>query len=426
METWLYVGLAAVLGVSLFFSAANFALKAFSRIKLEDLLTTRGKQDRLVRLQTDIHKLLLTCSMIRISANLIVVLMVAHAFSRGVLGFVALVWAFVVSIVMLSVFSVAVPYAWAKYAPESFLARTMPFLGVVKVLLTPILACMHGIDVLVRRLSGVSLELNGNHTAEQEILEAVHEGEEEGVVDPQERKMIEAVMEQRSTTVGQIMTPRTEIVAVEAGASVGEIKAVIKEHGHSRLPIYEENLDNILGMLYVKDLLQFLDNLPDQFSLREIMRSCYFVPETKLLRDLFGELRTKKLHIAVVLDEYGGTLGVVTLEDLIEEIVGDIADEYEPPEPPMITQLERNVLEIDGRMNVDDLNDQYNLRLPENEDYETIGGFLFSSLGRIPEDAETFQYQNLKFTILQAGERKIDRVRLEILSQHTVQKETGT
>jgi len=423
VEVWSYVGLAAVLSVSLFFSAASFALKVFSRIKLEELLTKRGKgSDYLDELGRDLHKLMLTCGVIRMSANVVLVLSVAYYFSDGQMRPAQLVEALVVSIVLLSVFSVAFPYAWAKYAPEPFLTRTLPLLRAIKILLKPLLIFMSAIDVLVRRLLGVSLELANNHSAEQDILEAVHEGEEEGAVDPEERKMIEAVIERRSTTVGQIMTPRTEIVALGADASIEAIKENIKEHGHSRVPVYERNLDNIVGMLYVKDLLQFLDEMPCDFSIHSIMRPCYFVPENKLLRDLFAEFRGKKLHVAIVLDEYGGTLGLITFEDLIEEIVGEIADEYESPEPPLIKKLDANTLEIDGRMRVDDLNEEYSIHLPESEDYETIGGFLFSSLGRIPGSGETFQYDDLLFTVVEVTERKIGQIRLELLARHADQR----
>ena len=234
--------------------------------------------------------------------------------------------------------------------------------------------------------------------------------------------MIEAVMDLDTITVGQIMTPRTEIVAVEAGWSIEQIKQTIQEHGHSRLPVYEENLDNIVGMLYVKDLLQMLGNVPDEFSLRDIVRSCYYVPETKALRDMFGEFRAKQLHVAVVLDEYGGTLGLVTFEDLLEQIVGQIADEYEAPEAPLIKQLDSKTLEIDARTRLDQLNEEYRLNLPESEDYETVGGFLFSSLGRVPVAGETLQYQNLLLTVVDASERKVNDVRLEILPPEMAQQ----
>lgn len=427
MEIWSFDGLVGfvLLCISLFFSAANFALKGFSRVKLEDWLNHRGKQDRFDALQANLHALTLTCAMIRTSANLALVLVIIRIVTgtgtEARLSMGNLIWAFLASILLLSLFSVAIPHAWGKYAAESFLAAALPFLQISRKALSPLLGLMHGIDVLVRRLAGVSIEPRNNHVAEQEILDAVHEGEEEGVVDPQERKMIESVIELHSITIGQVMTPRTELVAVEANSAIDRIKQTIQEHGHSRLPVYEDNLDKIIGMLYVKDLLKYVGQMPEDFTLRSIMRACYFVPETKALRDLFAEFRDKKLHVAIVLDEYGGTLGLVTFEDLIEQIVGQIADEYEPSEEPMIKQIDSTTLEIDARTRTDQLNEEYNLNLPESDDYETLGGFLFASLGRIPVAGETFQYQNLLFTIVEAAERKINSVRLEITPQEVTE-----
>jgi len=383
---------------------------------LEALLTHRPGQRCLAELQQNEHRVVLTCAVIRLAANLAVVLACATIFVDTKLSIQELLWAFVISTALLSLFAVAVPFAWAKYAAEPYLATALPVLWLARRVMTPVLWVMHVVDVFVRRLMGVSLDVDDETPAEREILEAVHEGVEEGVVDTEERKMIEAVIEQRSTTAGQVMTPRTDLIAFDVGADLEEIKRLIEQHGYSRMPVYEEHLDNIVGMLYVKDLLGLLGRpLPADFSVRGLIRQCYFVPEGKSLRDLFAEFRARKLHIAVVLDEYGGTLGVVTLEDIVEEIVGDITDEYEQPEAPLVQRIDINMLELDGKTRVDELNEEYQLRLPEKDDYETIAGFLFSRLGRIPATRETLTYENLKFTILDATERKINRIQLEIL-----------
>jgi putative hemolysin len=402
--------------ISCFYSATYFSLRNFSRIKLEELLTERKKLNRLAYLQEHQHNLILMCSILRTSANLALVTIMVWVLTQGDLTMQGLIAAFVLSLLVLSVFSVAFPHALARYAADKLLSYSIPVLYVSEKLSLPFLAMMHGVDVLVRRLSGVSLtdEIE-DEQAQQDILEAVQEGENEGIVDTHERKMIESVIELRTTTVGQVMTPRTEIVALDANSSLEDVKRIILDQGHSRMPVYEDNLDNIIGMLYVKDLLPFIGLSVNGFDMRKIMRQCYFVPETKPLREIFSEFRNKKLHVAIVLDEYGGTLGLVTFEDVLEQIVGQIGDEYEISEPPLVRQIETNILEIDGRTRVDQLNDEYDLEVPDSEDYETISGFLFSSLGRIPGMGETFQYRNLLFTVLDATERKINTLRLEIL-----------
>jgi putative hemolysin len=415
---WSHVGLVITVMISFFYSSAYFSLRNFSRLRLEELMTKQGRQGGLAWLLDDLHNLFLMCSFIRTSANLAIVTMMIWLMSKGALTVLGLVEAFLVSALLLTIFSVALPHAWSRYAADSFLSRAIPILRISEILTYPVLKIIQGVDILVRRLSGASIEMDADEEhAQQEILEAVQEGEDEGVVDTNERKMIESVIELRTITVGQIMTPRTEIVAIDADASIDEIKKTILEYGHSRMPVYEENLDNIIGMLYVKDLLQLLGENLEEFDLRKIMRQCYFVPETKNLRDLFAEFRNKQLHVAIVLDEYGGTLGLATFEDAIEQIIGQVADEYEPMEQPMVKQVNTSTLELDGRARVDELNDEYPVDLPESDDYETVSGFLFSSLGRIPETHETYQYRNLLFTVIDATERKINRLKLEILPE---------
>jgi CBS domain containing-hemolysin-like protein len=208
------------------------------------------------------------------------------------------------------------------------------------------------------------------------------------------------------------MTPRTDITAVEVNSDLQTVLDTISGAGHTRVPVYEENIDKIIGMIYAKDLLTEIGKDPADFKLRDKMREAYFVPETKPLRALLHEFQNQKLHIAVVLDEYGGTAGIVTLEDIIEELVGEITDEYEETPAEPIKKIDQNTIEADARTYVDDLNDQFDLNLPEDEDYDTIGGFVFSHLGYIPKTGESFDYQDLKFTIVSAEARRIKRIKI--------------
>jgi len=419
-DPWFWIWLAGFSLVSLFFAANTFALREFSRSKLEQLLEGRGKGQIAANLQTHLDDVFLVCSTLRSGANLVLVLSVAWMIVSAAADGAVYVWhfalAFVLAILLVFVVSVAVPKAWARYGGEHLLTYSLPVLFSVRKAFWPLVGVMRLVDVVVKRLAGVHEDEAADNHFEQEIMEAVQEGEEEGLVDQQERRMIEAVMEFRDVTVEEIMTPRTEIVGVEIHATLEQIKQTIAEHGHSRLPVYEESLDNIEGMLYAKDLLRFVGQGTEQFSIQQLMRQCYFVPESKSLRDLFAELRQKKVHLAIVLDEYGGTSGLVTIEDVIEQIVGQITDEYEPPEPAAVQQIDAKTLEVDARTRIDELNEQLDLHLPEGEDYETLGGFLFHNMGRIPTVGETFTYENKLLTVLQATPRRIDRVKLEILS----------
>jgi len=204
------------------------------------------------------------------------------------------------------------------------------------------------------------------------------------------------------------------VMALDVNSNLQQVLEAIISAGHTRVPVYEENIDSIVGIIYAKDLLSEIGGNPQDFKLRDKMREAYFVPETKSLRTLLHEFQTQKLHIAVVLDEYGGTAGIVTLEDILEELVGEIADEYEETPSEPVKKIDERTLDVDARTYVDDLNDEFDLNLPEDEDYDTIGGFVFSLLGYIPKTGEQFHHENLKFTIVSAEARKVDRVRIEI------------
>jgi len=244
-------------------------------------------------------------------------------------------------------------------------------------------------------------------------LNGLEQQRTEGVLDKEEQEMIESVLELSETTADEIMTPRTDIVAVEVNCDLQTILETINTAGHTRVPVYEDNIDNIVGLIYAKDLLAEIGKNPADFKLRDKMRDAYFVPETKPLRVLLHEFQNKKQHIAIVLDEYGGTAGIVTLEDILEELVGEITDEYEKTPPEPIKKVDRNTIEVDARTYVDDLNDQFEWNLPEDEDYDTIGGFVFSRLGYVPKTGESFDYENLKFTITSAEARRIKHIRIQ-------------
>jgi len=208
------------------------------------------------------------------------------------------------------------------------------------------------------------------------------------------------------------MTPRTDINAVPADAAYDEVRTAIIEKGHSRIPVFEGTIDHIIGVLYAKDLLR-LDR-PDGFDVRRMMRKAPYVPETKTLDELLEEFRSTKVQIAIVLDEYGGTAGLVTIEDILEEIVGEIDDEYDQRPPPAMNRLDPDTVEVDARVHVSEINEELEIELPEEEDYETIGGFVFATLGKIPATGEEFEHHNVRFRVVAAEPRRINRLRIHV------------
>jgi CBS domain containing-hemolysin-like protein len=412
---WIALGAGVLSG---FFAAINHALLHVSRGRLQDELRRRGKEHRFVLLEHSDDMIMLT-AVFRAALNISILLMAILWFDpmSGPQPWLSMGWAFVVAGAIIAVMGVAIPLSFGRHAAEPLLARTLPLLRLLHVLFSPVLMVLHWFDPVIRRLVGVDEHENEEYS--QEIIDAVTEGEKSGLVDETQKEMIEAVVEFPTTTVDQIMTPRTDVTGIEVARNIDQVKAIIAEAGHSRYPVYEGDLDHIVGVLYAKDLLSRV-GLPDEepFDLRTVVRPALFVPESKTVRDLLQEFQAKKVHLALVLDEYGGTAGLVSIEDIIEEIVGEIQDEYEPENraEPTIHQVDAGVAEVDARVHIDDLNDELNIALPEDEDYDTVGGFVFSTLGHIPEVGESFDFQNVRITVTDAAKNKVNRVKIVILS----------
>jgi CBS domain containing-hemolysin-like protein len=415
----LLIGLFA--GATLFFSVNAITLRTFSLVRLQEAFERAGGEDpgqRVDRLVKNADKLALTCAFYRLVFNLAGLLLLVMLVSRlhVVAHGVTYVLAFLVGVVIFSVFSLAIPDALAKYAGERVLSRTYGVLMVCSVVAAPVIYVLHLYDGFVRRLAGVpqATPEERHEEKQEEFLEDLEQHRMEGAVDAEEQEMIENVLELRGGMADEIMTPRTDLIAVDVNADLPTVVETIRRAGHSRLPVYENGIDNIVGLIYAKDLLEEIGKDPAGFRLRDRMREVYFVPETKPLRALLREFQQQKLHIAVVLDEYGGTAGIVTLEDILEELVGEIADEYEKTPPESVRKIDENTIEVDARTYVKDLNEQYSLDLPEDEDYDTVGGFVFSRLGYVPKAGESFDYKNLKFTITSAEPRRVKRVKIQI------------
>lgn len=247
---------------------------------------------------------------------------------------------------------------------------------------------------------------------EDEIRMMVDAGQEEGTIQNIEGEMIDNIFEFDDTLVSEIMTHRTDIVALPVEATLDEVFEVMNREKYTRVPVYEETIDNIIGILHVKDLLQFKDNKDeDQFNIRDLIRKPYFIPETKKTDELFKELQKNKMHMAVVIDEYGGTAGIVTIEDLLEEIVGNIFDEYDEEEK-FIEKIDENTYMFDGSINLELVGETMQAELPTGE-YETLNGFILDQLGRIPDESEkpVIEFNNIIFKVEEIEEKRINKVK---------------
>jgi len=249
---------------------------------------------------------------------------------------------------------------------------------------------------------------------EDEISDLLDHGAESGAIGQSASEMIQSIVDFNDTVARQIMTPRIDMVGAERGSSLGEVIKVLLDEGYSRLPIYEGDMDHITGFIVGKDLLQFWGSSLDDPLPQSIIRSIILVPGNKKIGDILSELRHKKSHLAIVLDEYGGTAGLVTMEDIIEEIVGDISDEYDEDEAPFV-DLSPGLTLATGQAAISDLSEHLGVELPEG-DYDTLGGFLTNQVGRVPQVKEEIQWADLLFSITAADDRKVAQVEIRKLN----------
>ncbi len=298
----------------------------------------------------------------------------------------------------------AVPRAVVASDPERWGLRLAPFIGAFK--------AVFGLPARILDLP-VRIVTRGRPDEleeEEEMVRLIELEEEQGPLEEDERKMIRGVFGLEETAVREIMTPRTDIVALEAEASPQEAVRVIVERGFSRIPIYEGNLDRIAGIVYAKDLIRYLAADAPGRKLRDLARSAFFVPESKRVDDLLTEMRRQRVHMAIVVDEYGGTAGLATIEDLIEEIVGEIEDEHDRVAEQPIVRVSENEALLDGRVSIDDLNELFHTDI-EADDFDTVGGCIVHLLGRMPTAGDEAAIDGLSFSVLAVDGHRVKRVR---------------
>ncbi|MEM6283166.1 MAG: hemolysin family protein [Chloroflexota bacterium] len=305
------------------------------------------------------------------------------------------------------------------------------FDATLRMLLLPAVIVLRPITWLMSQVTRGLLALSGSHNmdtsiTEEELLELIDAGQS---LEEDERKMIHNVLELDQTTVTEIMIPRIDIVAVDKTTSIAEARKVFLEGGHSRMPVYEGNIDHIVGLVYVKDLLEVWHNGDTVVeSVAEIMRSAYFVPRTMTADLLLREFKLQKVHLLIVVEEYGGTGGLVTLEDLMEEIVGDIQDEYDEHEIEEILQVSDTEYRVDAGVTLDDLNDALEVEL-EDDDVDTLGGYIFNMLERVPEPGEVITLDELEIRVVVVDGRRIREVHVtkqELPDEEEVADEPGS
>jgi putative hemolysin len=264
-------------------------------------------------------------------------------------------------------------------------------------LLYPLTRFLTGLNQLLVRWLGGKRAVGLPYVTEDEIRTLVDAGEEGGAIELKEKEMITGILEMGGTLVREVMVPRTDISAIDIHTPLLRALNIILEQGYSRIPVYEETIDNVVGLLYAKDLLPALRDGEREKPIRELLRPAYFVPETKFVDDLLWELQSQRVHMAIVVDEYGGTAGLATIEDMVEEIVGEIQDEYDTEEP-LVQEMGPDEYLCDARLGVDDANKLTGLEIPEG-DFDTLGGFIYDRLGAIPKVGDQVIVGDVSITV---------------------------
>ncbi|MEZ6071355.1 MAG: hemolysin family protein [Pirellulales bacterium] len=421
------VGLAvASLCVACLAAIAAQSLRQFSRRRLEEMCRPR-QRDRLF------GQILLHHDRTALGADLLFIV-AASAYAASIARTLSMrtppvttgQWASVLGVILLAfVLLVAaahwLPNALRRVYGEWFLVHTWGLWRCILWALTPLVWGADFVNTVVHRLAGRPQRPANEDDFEEEIRAIVTEGHREGLLEEDAREMIEGVIELSDADVSEIMTPRTDMVCMNVGLNLDEALQFINDVGHSRIPVYGKNRDDIVGILYTKDLLPWVaagEDLTKQ-PIADIMREPYFVPETKPLDALLKAFQQTRNHMAVVLDEYGGVSGVVTIEDVLEEIVGEIVDEHDEDLVEGIRMIDERTSESMARVHVDEINDRLGLKLDEDGDFDTIGGFVFSELGHIPNVGESVVRGNVRITVLEVTRRRIERVRIERLDEQS-------
>ena len=399
-------------------SGTETALTSVGRLRVRFLAEQGSKAAGILqRLRADPNRylstVLFTNTLALIVASTMTTLLTDSLFARwGVAAeyhlWLALLVSFVLSVVLLIAAEVTPKTLAIRYAERVALAAAGP----VDRLATALGPVLWAVTIVSRALTG-GRAARAPYLTEQELLTLLHVSEEQGVIEEQEHQMIHGIIEIGDKTVREIMVPRTDIVAVEKKAPLKEIVKVFKEHRHTRLPVFDGDIDHVVGLMHTKDLLLYYTlSTTQEFDIEKILRPIKFTPEQKKVDELLHEMRTEKVHMMIVLDEYGGTAGLVSIEDVIEEIVGEIRDEYDSAEEEQLVVLNDHEARVDARFPLEELNSRLGLAIEESGDYDSVGGYVHAQLGKIASAGDSFKGGRATWTVEKVKGRRIEWVKL--------------
>lgn len=413
------VALLVLIMFAAYFAASETALMRVSRIRIRYLAEKKVKNARkLESLIEDPDRFLPSLLFVTLVVQLTSASLATWIATRltGSAGIGVAVGTAVVTVLMF-IFGELAPKAAASHNSEKVALGVTRPIGVMSRALRPIAMLFEWIARGVLKLLGQGGSREKIVTDEGEIKALVSVAEEHDVIEEEEKEMIHSVFEFSDTLVREVMVPRPDMVALCAEATVQDALILTIDHGYSRIPVYEGELDAIVGVLYAKDLMKHLQEGKLGHSVRGLVREAFIIPETKVLSDLLKELQKRKVHMAIVVDEYGTVAGLVTIEDLLEEIVGEIFDEFDL-EINLIEAIEEKCYRVDARVNLEDLNEMLQIDLPEEEDVDSVGGLVLKVLGHVPVPGEAFVYSGIAIRVEKLRNNRISKVLIELLREN--------
>jgi len=408
-DSWILSGLLA-LGALLaaFSAAAELALASANRSRVRQVAAHKSQVQTVEALLSEPERFLSTLLVLKL-VGFVMVAGVTTILAQRLGDIQSVIWGLVAATLVL-IASQLFPRALVLGRQERVALWLAPSVQILTFLLTPLTALMRqiGQDAALDNSTPESILLS-----EDGLRFLLNMSAEESAIEDEEREMIASIFEFGETLVREVMVPRIDIVAVPVDMSMLEALDVILKAGHSRIPVYSNSVDNVVGVLYAKDLLRYLRDGRTDVPLSKILRKAYFIPESKKVDDLLGEMQQRRVHLSIVVDEYGGTAGLVTIEDLLEEIVGEIQDEYDAEEPTVERVSEHEYL-FDARVDLDEVNKLLKVALPA-EGGDTLGGFIYSQLGKVPAVGDTIEFENVVIEVLSVAGRRIMQVRARVI-----------
>jgi len=414
-----------LIALSAFFSGSEAAFFSLSKEMIDRVKesTTKSSQ-RIVRLLKQPRHLLITIlagnTIVNVAAATIAALFTVDLSSRfEISAKIALIAEVILVTLVLLVFGELSPKIFAVKNAYKFVRAVSIPLTIIRIILYPIVVLLNSFPTLISGL--MATRVKKHLLSKEELKTLIEVSEEKGTLEEDEKEMIHSIFEFSKTTVREIMVPRIDMVCADQSTPLSELIDLIKSRGHTRIPLYDEKVDNILGVIHAKELLPFINDPGQKVDLVALAMPALFIPESKPIDELLKDFQIEKQHMAIVVDEYGGTAGLITLEDVIEEIVGEIQDEYDS-EKPLFKAISENQFLVDAKIDLDLLNDELDIDLPMDKSYESLGGFIFDLIGSVPDKKQEIAFGSYKFII-----EKVDRNRiLEVLLIKPTQQEDAS